>query len=108
MLRSPAPTPAPEGPMAVADAHALIERIYQPPARIETVLVELAHGRILARDLFALTDLPPFDRAAVDGFAARMDDLSRSAPTMLRLLGRASAGHPYVGSLRTGEAARIF
>jgi molybdopterin molybdotransferase len=40
----------------------------------EEVLVAEAAGRILAEDVRAATDLPPFDRASVDGFAARADE----------------------------------
>jgi len=32
-------------------------------------------GRILAEDIFSDIDMPPFNKAAVDGFACRMDDL---------------------------------
>ena len=45
-------------------------------------------GRVLAADVMALVDTPPFDRSVVDGFAVRSDDLqqaSQSAPTRLTL-----------------------
>src|SRR5262245_47910666 len=98
----------PRSPMRVAEAQALIETIYQPLTAVEDVAVAAARGRVLAREVVALGDLPPFDRAAVDGFAVRHADLSGSTPTMLRLVGRAAAGHPYAGTIGAGEAVRIL
>jgi molybdopterin molybdotransferase len=37
-----------------------------------------AAGRILAEDIFSDTDMPPFDKSAVDGYACRMNDLGKN------------------------------
>lgn len=60
------------------------------PLGVETVSIEVARGRILARDLAASVDVPCFDRSNVDGFAVRSSDLegaSADAPVRLRLNG---------------------
>ena len=54
----------------------------------ETVALALALGRVLAHDVVAPVDAPPFDRSSVDGFAVRASDTigaSDTAPKRLRL-----------------------
>jgi len=77
------------------------------PLAAERVPVEEALGRVLAEDAAADTDLPPFDRAQMDGYAVRSADL-RETPARLRLLGEAAAGRGWRGTLRGGEAVRIM
>src|SRR5262245_36947242 len=100
--------PTIKGPIGLNEALQLVDRICQPPTDLQRVPLVKAHGRILGKQLVALTDLPPFDRAAVDGFAVRRSDLNSSTTTNLRLVGDASAGHPFAGSVRRGEAIRIL
>jgi putative molybdopterin biosynthesis protein len=58
------------------------------PLPAETVALALALGRVLAHDVSAPIDVPPFDRANVDGFAVRAADIAGatdSAPRRLSL-----------------------
>ena len=58
------------------------------PLGEEEVMLEALLGRVLARDIAAPVDAPPFDRAVVDGFALRAADLfeaSEAEPVRLRL-----------------------
>src|SRR5688500_11733979 len=73
---------------------------------IETVPVEAAHGRVLARDLKARRDQPPFPASAMDGYAVRAAEVLPGAA--LRLIGTSAAGHGFRGVLKQGEAVRIF
>ena len=94
--------------MPVAEAERLVgERV--APVR-ETVRVRLreAEGRVLAADLFAPVDLPPFDNSAVDGYAVRAEDLDATRETRLAIVDRAAAGHAASHGLEAGEAIRIF
>lgn len=77
------------------------------PLAAERVALGEALGRVLAEDVFADTDLPPFDRAQMDGYAVRSADL-REAPARLRVVGEAAAGDGWRGTLRAGEAVRIM
>lgn len=77
------------------------------PLAAERVPLEEAQGRVLAEDVFADCDLPPFDRAQMDGYAVRSEDL-REAPALLRVVGEAAAGRGWRGTLQTGEALRIM
>ena len=77
------------------------------PLPVERVPLDAALGRVLAEDVFADTDLPPFDRAQMDGYAVRSEDL-REVPARLRVVGEAAAGAGWRGTLRAGEAVRIM
>ena len=56
------------------------------PVGIERVKLHAALGRVAAEDLAALADVPPFDRALVDGFAVRAADIESAAETRPVLL----------------------
>jgi molybdenum cofactor synthesis domain-containing protein len=77
------------------------------PLGAERVPLGEALGRVLAEDVFADTDLPPFDRAQMDGYAVRSEDL-RETPARLCVVGEAAAGGGWRGTLRPGEAVRIM
>src|SRR6202795_2340341 len=77
-----------------------------PPKRgeRETVPVLSAAGRILAEDIAADRDYPPFDRSARDGFAVRAADV----PGELFIIGEVRAGDVYPGMVTAGEAVEIM
>ena len=50
-----------------------------PALPAEEVPLDEALGRVLARDVAADRDLPPFDRSAMDGYALRAADVARRA-----------------------------
>ncbi len=77
------------------------------PLAAERVALDEALGRVLAEDVFADMDLPPFDRAQMDGYAVRSADL-RETPARLRVVGEAAAGDGWRGTLQAGEAVRIM
>src|SRR5919112_1710733 len=77
------------------------------PLAAERVALGEALGRVLAEGVSADTDLPPFDRAQMDGYAVRSEDL-RETPVRLRVVGEAAAGSGWRGTLRAGEAVRIM
>ena len=78
--------------MSVEEALALIGERISPVAEVEDVPVHSAAGRVLAREVTALVDLPPFDNSAVDGWAVRHADLAREGETRLPVSGRVIAG----------------
>ena len=68
-------------------ARAILDATGSPIDRIETIALDEANGRVLARDVIAPDDVPPFSRAGMDGFAVRARDThgaSRPAPRTLR------------------------
>jgi molybdopterin molybdotransferase len=97
------------GPLLpLADMEQLIVERVTPVAEIEQVSLNGALGRIVAADVVATEDLPPFDNSAVDGFAVRHADLNAGAGTRLGVAGRVMAGHAAARPLAPGVAIRIF
>ena len=77
------------------------------PLGAETVELADAVGRVIAEDIKADTDLPPFDRSQMDGFAVRAEDTA-DAPVMLKIVGESAAGSGWHKKLKKGEAVRIM
>jgi molybdopterin molybdotransferase len=67
-----------------------------------------ALGRVLAADLAAPVNLPPFDNSAVDGYAVRGDDIDAAREQRLVIVDRVAAGHAASHAVKAGEAVRIF
>lgn len=73
----------------------------------ERVKLDDAFNRVLAEDIIADTDLPPFDRSQMDGYAVRAED-TIEAPVRLRIVGESAAGNGWHHELKEGEAVRIM
>jgi molybdopterin molybdotransferase len=73
----------------------------------ETVALKDARGRVLAQDVTALRTQPPDDLSAMDGYAVRAADVAQ-APVTLVLIGEVAAGHPFDGTVGSGQTVRIF
>ncbi|MBO0861690.1 MAG: molybdopterin molybdotransferase MoeA [Chloracidobacterium sp.] len=77
----------------------------------EEIRLAQAVGRVLRRDCVSDLDLPPFDRARMDGYALRAEDTEAATPdcpARLRAIGEAAAGLPFNGRINKGEAVRIM
>jgi molybdopterin molybdotransferase len=97
------------GPLLPVDeVERLIRERVTPVAEFETVALNAAAGRVVARDVVAPIDLPPFDNSAVDGFAVRHADLDAKDETRLAVVERVTAGRAAAHSLAAGAAVRIF
>ena len=97
--------------MSVDDATALIARRLSPTAAAETVPLIEADGRVLAEDIVAPLDLPPFDNSAVDGYAVRMADVESagaSTPAQLPVVGDIAAGSRPTYTVQPGMSVRIM
>lgn len=77
------------------------------PLAPEQVSIAHALGRALAEDVRARVTQPPVAVSAMDGYAVRAADVEK-APTTLRVVGTAPAGAAYEGTVKPGEAVRIF
>ena len=76
----------------------------------EEVFIEDACWRVLYEDLLSNRDVPPFDRAAMDGYAVRSVDVagaSENNPIRLRVVGEVRASKLYEGVVGPMEAVRI-
>lgn len=77
----------------------------RPLGRSESVPLEQAAGRVLDEPIVADRDLPPFDRAQMDGYAARYEDLVSGQP--LPVASRIAAGAPAPVSVPRGTCIAI-
>jgi molybdopterin molybdotransferase len=97
------------GPLiSIAEVERLLAERVSPVGEIVEVGLRAAAGRVLASDLVAPADLPPFDNSAVDGYAVRHGDLDPAGATRLAVVGRLPAGSAAARCLAAGEALRIF
>jgi molybdenum cofactor synthesis domain-containing protein len=73
----------------------------------EPVMLEQSLGRVLAGDVRANRDLPPYDVSAMDGYAVRSADLT-NIPAILEVIEDIKAGDMPGKAVRTGQCARIM
>jgi molybdopterin molybdotransferase len=92
--------------MPVADALSAVLAGAEPLPE-ETVALDEAHRRVLARDVAALRTQPPQAMSAMDGYAVRSADASHVA-ARLKVIGEVAAGRPFERAVGVGEAVRIF
>ncbi|MDT5061166.1 MAG: molybdopterin molybdotransferase [Acidobacteriota bacterium] len=92
--------------ITVAEAIRIIKEQTQS-LPVEKVALADALGRVLAEDIVADSDLPPFDRAQMDGYAVRSADIA-NVPARLRVVGESAAGRGWHDSMKPGEAVRIM
>lgn len=97
------------GPLLpVAEAERLIAERVAPVEGRDTVTLREALGRVLAENIVAPVNVPPFDNSAVDGFAVRGDGLDTADEKRLTIVDRVAAGHAARQTVKPGEAVRIF
>jgi molybdopterin molybdotransferase len=78
-----------------------------PKLNSESVALTAALGRVLSENILADSDLPPFDRSQMDGYAVLADDL-KNVPARLRIVGESAAGRGWHQEMQSGEAVRIM
>jgi molybdopterin molybdotransferase len=96
--------------LTIGEAIAGVMRDVAPLER-ETVPLPASFGRVLAEDVAARMDSPPFANSAMDGYAVRAEDLTEAlteVPVRLPVMGESSAGGAQVPVCPAGVAVRIF
>ena len=88
------------------DALLHLETSLTPIIDTAVIPINLTVGRILAGDLKAVSDSPPFSNSAVDGYAFRFADAGGKYLDLKQ--GRSAAGHPLSQAVEKGQAVRIF
>jgi len=92
------------------EALALVRGVVAPlPAR--EVPIHAAEGLVTACEVVAAVDSPSAPVSLKDGFAVCSSDLASASegnPVRLELTGRAAAGSPYRGTVRSGTAVRVL
>jgi molybdopterin molybdotransferase len=92
--------------ISVAEAIQIVRQQTRP---LPAEQVDLSHalGRVLAQNIIADSDLPPFDRSQMDGYAVRAED-AQGAPVRLRIVGESAAGRGWHQQMHEGQAVRIM
>jgi molybdenum cofactor synthesis domain-containing protein len=92
------------------DAVRLVMEAARAIDRTERLPLVEADGRVAARDVTASLDVPPFDRAAMDGYAVRAEDTfgaGTHAPRTLRCVDRVFTGQVPARGIESGECVEI-
>ena len=82
----------------------------KPVTRTEKVPIQDSIGRVLAVDVVAGFNVPPFDRASMDGYAVKAKDTkgaSEASPVKLKLIGAQHTGGVYEGTVDEGKCLEI-
>ncbi|WP_417714302.1 gephyrin-like molybdotransferase Glp [Pseudophaeobacter arcticus] len=91
--------------ISVSEARAALLQL-SSVTEVEQVPLAQASGRVLAQPVSATRDQPPFSASAMDGYALKRHEVELHA--MFQVIGEAAAGHRFDGTLKAGQAVRIF
>jgi len=91
--------------ISVTEARALLFDLVSVK-EVETVPLRAASGRVLARDVVAGRDQPPFAASSMDGYALK--GIEADLHAQFKVVGEAAAGHGFAGKVGAGCAVRIF
>jgi molybdopterin molybdotransferase len=76
------------------------------PMGVESIPLRRAAGRVLAQNVAATRTQPPFAASSMDGYALHRAEVEPDA--MFKVIGEAAAGHRFEGTVKPGQAVRIF
>ncbi len=91
--------------------NAVAHRVRLGALAVEEVTLLEAVDRVLAEDIVAANNVPPFDRSTVDGYAVRAEDTfgaEENRPVMLSICGTVRTGHLPKVKVGKKQAAEIF
>lgn len=96
--------------VAPADALRRLQPLLVPIDRTESLAIEHARDRVVARDIFSRDELPSFARSTIDGYgvlAADTFSASAGSPAYLRLIGEVAMGTAATQAIERGCAIRV-
>lgn len=97
--------------LQIEEAQAMLTEQVRKIEQTERVPLADALGRVLAEDVTAERDQPPFPRSPLDGYAVRAADVagaSKENPAVLHVIGRIYAGYVFDGIVGEGQAVRLM
>jgi len=78
--------------------------------KIEKILLENAHRRVLAGNVYSAIDLPPFNRVSRDGYAVKSEDTfgaCEDEPVVLKVVETVKAGEAAKGKVEKGTCIEV-
>ena len=96
--------------LSFKEAKAIVDAHIQPITRTESIRLDDAVGRVLAVDLVSQLNVPPFDRAAMDGYAVRAEDTVGAGqfnPKVLKIAAQVNAGDVSALQVEAGVCIQI-
>jgi len=97
--------------LSLEEAKNVLHRHLKPkPLGVEETPLLEAYNRVLAEDIVAALDVPPFNRSTVDGYAVKAEDTfgaGENNPTSLKVCGTVNVGEPPKIKVTQGTAAEI-
>lgn len=97
--------------LEIEDAVSLLRSAVSPVKEREELPISQALGRILAEDVAAMADQPPFPRSPLDGYALRAEDsegADSEHPVTLQVIGKIYAGQVFEGRVGPGQCVRLM
>ena len=96
--------------ISLEEARRRLDAAVRPIARTEHIGIADASGRVVAADVVSTIDVPPFARAAMDGYAVVAADTANAtseSPSSLRLIDRIYTGQTSTATVTSGTCAEI-
>jgi len=97
--------------LSLEEARQTLKDSFSPkPLGVERVSLSEAHNRVLAEDIMAPMDVPPFDRSTVDGYAVKAIETfgaDEDRPVALKFCGQVAVGEPPNIVVENGMTAEI-
>jgi molybdenum cofactor synthesis domain-containing protein len=96
--------------ISLAQAREILDSHGAPIDRVDTMPLDQARGRVLARNVLAPIDVPPFSRAGMDGYAVRAADTrgaTREAPRSFKHIATVYTGEVATRAVEAGECIEI-
>jgi molybdopterin molybdotransferase len=93
--------------LSVAEAQTIVQEHARPLLPVKTPLNASAVGVVLAEDVPSDIDMPPFDKALMDGFAIRSEDVV-GGQAVLTVIDEVTAGQTPSRAVSQGEGTRIM
>jgi len=97
--------------LTLDEARQVIHQHFKPkPSGVEETTLLEACNRVLAEDITATLDIPPFNRSTVDGYAVKAEDTfgaDENKPARLNLCGTVNIGEPTKTAVTRGTAVEI-
>ncbi|EJE3288214.1 bifunctional molybdopterin-guanine dinucleotide biosynthesis adaptor protein MobB/molybdopterin molybdotransferase MoeA [Vibrio alginolyticus] len=91
--------------LSVVQGQEKILSLVNTVSEIEACKIENAYGRVLAKHIVSLVNVPQYTNSAMDGYAIRSDDVDRDS---YQVVAEVMAGHAYDQPLDVGQAVKIM